>query len=195
MISQYRLYRLIVRGCTISQYRLFVRGGTNSHCLRDITRENHYIFLPPLDTDASQFDISSRARYSFIFKNMEIWEKRARNLVAINSHADLFSLAVYQCLHQESMSVNALSRILEAVAKSIKACYSHVYYIGHRIISDRHNAAITSPKILMDHSSQELRNALINSQQLFDSKVKEVAKSNLETEQHRFLASSAKNTN
>ena len=46
--------------------------------------------------------------------------KRARNLVAINSHADLFSSAAYQCLQQESMSFDALSRFFEAVAKSIK---------------------------------------------------------------------------
>ena len=47
----------------------------------------------------------------------------------------------------------------------------------------------------MDHSNHELRNAPINSQQLFDNKVKEVAKSNFREQQHRFLASSVKNTN
>ena len=38
--------------------------------------------------------------------------------MAINSHTDLFSSAACLCLQQESMSVNALSRVLEAVAKS-----------------------------------------------------------------------------
>ena len=47
----------------------------------------------------------------------------------------------------------------------------------------------------MDHSSHELRNASIISQQLFDNKIKEVAKSNLEAQQHGFLASSANNPN
>ena len=47
----------------------------------------------------------------------------------------------------------------------------------------------------MDHSSHELRNASINSQQLFDNKVKEIAKSNFEAQQHRFLGFSAGNTN
>ena len=37
--------------------------------------------------------------------------KRARKLVAINSHADLFSSAAYLCLQQQSMSVAALSRL------------------------------------------------------------------------------------
>ena len=42
------------------------------------------------------------------------------NLIAINSHADLFSSAAYVCLQQELMLVAALSRLLEALAKSIK---------------------------------------------------------------------------
>ena len=57
----------------------------------------------------------------------------------------------------------------------------------------RRDAAIPSSKILLDHSSHALRNDPINSQLLFDNKIKEVAKSNLEIQQHRFLASSANN--
>ena len=41
-------------------------------------------------------------------KNLEAWEKGVRKLIAINSHADLFSSAAYLCLQQESMSVAAL---------------------------------------------------------------------------------------
>ena len=73
--------------------------------------------IPHLDADASQIDMSSRGKYSVPFKNFGIWEKRAHNLSGINYHADLFSTAAYLCLQQESMSVNALSRLLEAVAK------------------------------------------------------------------------------
>ena len=76
--------------------------------------------IPHLDTDASQLDISSRGKYSIPVKNMEIREKRASNLVAINSHTDLFLLVAYQCLQQESMPVSALSSFLEGVAKSFK---------------------------------------------------------------------------
>ena len=76
--------------------------------------------VPHLESDALLLDMSSRGRYSFLVKSLEYWEKRARKLVAINSHAGLFSSAAYLCLQQESMSVNALSRLLEAVAKSVK---------------------------------------------------------------------------
>ena len=59
----------------------------------------------------------------------------------------------------------------------------------------RHDAAIATLKLLLENSSHELRNAQINSRQLFDNKIKEVAKSNYEAQQQRFLASSSTNTN
>ena len=149
--------------------------------------------IPYLDTDASQLDMSSRGKYSSPIKAIEIWENRACNLVAINSHADLFSSAAYLCQQQVSMSVNALSRLLEAVAKSIKHATAMSTILAIELLQARHGTAIASSKLLLDHSSHKLRNSPINSQQLFDNKVKEVAKSNYEAQQHRFLASYARN--
>ena len=99
---------------------------------------------------------------------------RAHNLVAINSHADLFLSAAYQCLQQEFVSINALSRLLKAIKHA--AAMSAVLAI--ELFQTRCDAPIALSKILMDHSSNELRNAPFNSQHLFGSKVKEVAKSN-----------------
>ena len=48
------------------------------------------------------------------------------------------------------------------------------------------DAAIASSKLLLDISSYELRNAPISSQQIFDNKIKEVAKSNYEAQQLDF---------
>ena len=67
--------------------------------------------------------------------------KRAHSLVAINTHADLVSSAAYQCLQQESVSVNALSRLLAAVAKSIKHAAAMSTILA-RVVSG--NAAIAS---------------------------------------------------
>ena len=91
---------------------------------------------------------------------MEIWEKRAPNLVATNSHADLFSSAAYQCLQQGSVSVNALSRLWEESATAIMTILAIELF------------QLASSKFLMDHSSHELRNVPINSLQLFDNKKK-----------------------
>ena len=148
-----------------------------------------------LNADALQLDMSSRGKYSVPIKNLEIWEKRARNLVAINSQADLFSSAAYLCLQQESMSVNALSRLLEAVAKSVKYAIAMSTILAIELFQARLDIAIASYKLLLDRSSHELRSAPINSQQLFDNKIKEDAKSNYEVQQHRFLVSSTSNTN
>ena len=83
--------------------------------------------------------------------------------MAINSHADLFSSTVYPCLQQDSMSVNALSRLLEAVANSIKHATAMSITLPIELFQAQHNAAIASSKILLDHSSHALRNAPIDS--------------------------------
>ena len=93
----------------------------------------------------------------------------------------------------ESMSVNALSRLLEVVAKSIKRATDMSTILVIELFQARRDAAIASSKIFLDHSSHTLRNDSMNSQLLFDNKIKKMAKSNLETQQHRFLASSASN--
>ena len=84
----------------------------------------------------------------------------------------------YLCLQQESMSVMALSRLLEAVAKLIKHATAMSTILTTEIIQARCDAALASSKILLDNSSYELRNAPINSKTLFDGRIKEVAKAN-----------------
>ena len=100
---------------------------------------------------------------------MEVWEKRARSLLVINSYADLFSSAAYQCLQQESVLVNALSRLLEAEAKSIKHATAMSTILAIELFQARRDAAIATSKILMDLSSHALKNAPSNSQLLFDN--------------------------
>ena len=64
------------------------------------------------------------------------------------------------------MSVYALSRILEVVAKSVKHATAMSTILAQR------DAAIASSKILSNHSSHAQRNAPINSQLFFDNKIK-----------------------
>ena len=86
--------------------------------------------------------------------------KRAYSLVAINSHADLFSSAAYQCLQLESMPVNALSRSSEAVAKSNKHATATSTILAIELFQTRRDAAITSSKILVIH--WELHQLILN---------------------------------
>ena len=147
--------------------------------------------IPQLEADASLLDISNKGRASIPLKNLEAWERKARKLVSINSHADLFSSAAFLCLQQESMSVAALSRLLEAVTKSIKQSTAMSTLLTTEIFQARRDAALASSKLLLVNSSFELRNAPINSKTLFDGRIKEIAKSNFEAQQQRFLASTS----
>ena len=124
-------------------------------------------------------------------KNIEIWEKRAHKLIALNSHADLFSSAAYLCMQQQTMSVPALSRLLEAVAKSIKHATAVSMILAMEIFQARRDAVLAMSKILLDNSNHELRNVPINSKTLFGNKIREVAKGNFEAQQERFLATSS----
>ena len=110
--------------------------------------------IPPLVSDASLIDISNKRRASISIKSLEAWEKKARKLFAINSHSDLFSSAAYLCLQQESMSVTALSRLLEAVAKSIRQATDMSTILTTESFQARRDAALTNSKLLLDNIHQ-----------------------------------------
>ena len=87
------------------------------------------------------------------------------------------------------MSVTALSRLIEAVAKSIKHATAMLTILTTEIFQARRDAGLASSKLLLDNSSYELRNAPINSKTLFDGRIKAVA--NYEVQQQRFLTSTS----
>ena len=74
--------------------------------------------IPPLESEVSLLDVSSKGKCSILMRTIEIWEKRTRQLIAINLHVD-FSTAAYICMQQQIMSMLTLSRLLEAVPKSL----------------------------------------------------------------------------
>ena len=149
--------------------------------LRNSTSQNQFLptdNVPPLEADSFLLDLSNKGRASVQIKNLEAWEKKARKLIAINSHADLFSSAAFLCQQQQSMSVTTLSRLLEAIAKSIKHTTAMSTILTTEIFQARRDAALASLKLLLDNSAYELQNAPINSKTLFAGKIKEVAKTN-----------------
>ena len=86
-------------------------------------------------------------------------------------------------------------RLLEAVAKSIRHSVALSTILATELFQARRNAATATSKLLLENSGYELRNAPINAKSLLGNKIKEVAKSNYEAQQQRFLASSSTNTN
>ena len=91
--------------------------------------------LLQLESEASLLDMSSRGRYSVPMRNLECWEKRARKLVAINLHADLFSSAAYLLSPTRIHVSQRLVQTLVSCGQINKTCYCHVNYFGHRIVS------------------------------------------------------------
>ena len=59
------------------------------------------------------------------------------------------------------MSVNALSRLLEALAISVKHAIAMLTILAIELFQARRDAAIASSKLLLDHFNHELRNAPI----------------------------------
>ena len=104
--------------------------------------------IPPLESEASLLDLSGKGKCSIPLKNIEIWEKRARKLIFIDSHADLFSSAAYFCMQQQTMSVPALSRLLEAVA--IKHATAMSTILATEIFQARRDAVLAVSKLLLD---------------------------------------------
>ena len=141
--------------------------------------------IPPLELEASLLDLSNKGKCSIQMRNLEIWEKRARKLIAINLHAELFSSAAYY------VSVQALSRLLEAVAKLIRHAAAMSTILATEIPQARHDAVLATSKVLFENSNHELRTSPINSKTLFGNKIREVAKASFEAQQQKFLAFSS----
>ena len=89
------------------------------------------------------------------------------------------------------MSVQALSRLLEAVAKSIRHATAMSMILATEILQARRDAVLPTAKVLLENSSHELRNSPINSKTLFGNKIKEVAQANFEAQQQKFMAISS----
>ena len=87
-------------------------------------------------------DLSNKGKCTIPMRNLKSWEKRACKLVVINSHADLFSSAAYLCMQQQTMSAPALSRLLEAIARSIKHATAMSTILATEIFQARRDAVL-----------------------------------------------------
>ena len=75
-----------------------------------------------LDKEASLLgmSVSVNVFHSVSIKNLECYERPARNFMATTTRADLFSTTDFKCLQQEKVNKSVLRRILESMAVSIR---------------------------------------------------------------------------
>ena len=91
--------------------------------------KSHSQFFPT--DNIPQLDLSNKEKCSISMRNLENWEKRARKLVAINSHADLFSFC---CILIYAAAVNVYTSTVKTFGSHSqidKTCYCHVYDVGY----------------------------------------------------------------
>ena len=87
-------------------------------------------------------------------KNLEIWEKKSSQ-----TYSDQFARRsfFFRCIPSSGQSVQALLRLLEAIAKSIRHATAMSTILFMEIFQARRDAVWTTSKILLANSSHELR--------------------------------------
>ena len=104
---------------------------------------------PPIDSDASVLDLSVPNQIGITSSIMEMLENRSRNIVSINSYADLFAAAAFNCLSSESMDTNILSKLLESLVNCIKHSTSLAVVMATELLVSRKEAAINSSRFCL----------------------------------------------
>ena len=140
-----------------------------------------------LDKDASKLGLSLSGSCQIPIKNLDNYEKQLGELLQVLSHSDIFSLAAFKCLQQETLNPNMLSRLLESLAMSIKHSVSLASCLTIELQQARRDAAIHSSKILTDEAKTELRGTPFVNETLFGGQINEVYQRNAEIRRNELI--------
>ena len=147
--------------------------------------------VPKIDKDASLLDLASSGNVNFPVKSLETMERQAKNMVTINSYADLFTAAsVKKALESDNLDAPMLKRLLSSIVSCLKHSSSMAMILTVELLQVRREAAIERSKILTETTKNKLRSVPIFSEFLFGGQVAALQKSNSEYQQQRFIASS-----
>ena len=146
--------------------------------------------VPKIDKDASLLDLASSGNVNFPVKSLETMERQARNMVTINSYADLFTAASVKALESDNLDAPMLKRLLSSIVSCLKHSSSMAVILTVELLQARREAAIERSKILTAATKNKLRSVPIVSEFLFGGQVAALQKSNSESQQQSFIASS-----
>ena len=146
--------------------------------------------VPIIDEDASLLDLASSGNVHFPVKSLETMERQARNMVTINSYADRFTAASVKILESDNLDAPMLNRLLNSIVSCLKHSSSMAVILAVELLQARKEAAIEWSNILTEATKNKLRSVPISSESLFDSQVAALQKSNSESQQQSFIASS-----
>ena len=144
--------------------------------------------VPKLDRDASLLDLTSSGNVSLPLKSLETMERQARNMVSINSYADLFTAASVKALESDNLDAPMLKRLLSSIVTCLKHSSSMSVVLAVELLQARREAAIDKSKILTETTKSKLRSVPISAESLFGGKIAELQKFRLSAaEFHCFL--------
>ena len=146
--------------------------------------------VPKIDKDASLLDLAFSGNVNFPVKSLETMERQARNMVTINSYADLFTAASVKALESDNLDAPMLKRLLSSIVSCLKHSSSMAVILTVELLQARREAAIEGSKILTEATKNKLRSVPIFSEFLFGGQVAALQKSNSESQQQSFIASS-----
>ncbi|MEW8547330.1 MAG: hypothetical protein AB2693_27800 [Candidatus Thiodiazotropha sp.] len=146
--------------------------------------------VPKLDKDASLLDLSSSGNASIPLKTLDTMERQVRNMITINSYADIFAAASVKSLQSDDLDANLLKRMLSSLVNCLKHSSSMAVVLATELLQSRREAAIEKSKILTDTAKDKLRSIPISTETLFGGQVAEIQKTNSESQQQKFIASS-----
>ena len=76
--------------------------------------------IPKVDKDASKLDLSTTGSINVSSKFLESMERQARNVISINSYADLFATSAFSTMQSDDMDTNMLRRLVQALVNCLK---------------------------------------------------------------------------
>ena len=140
-----------------------------------------------LDKDANKLNLSLSGSCQIPTKNLENYEKQLRELLRVLSHSDIFSVAAFKCLQQETPNPNMLSMILESLSMAIKHSVSLASILTIQVQQARRDAAIHSSKILLDQAKDDLRNIPFANDTLFGGRINDIYQQNAEARRNELI--------
>ena len=148
--------------------------------------------IPKVDKDASKLDLSTTGSINVSSKFLESMERQARNVISINSYADLFATctSAFSTMQSDDMDTNMLRRLVQALVNCLKHSTNLSFLMAVELMLARRELAISGSKILTESSKDSLRSIPFSVNSLFGGKISEIQKANSETHQQKLIAES-----
>ena len=146
--------------------------------------------IPKVDKDASKLDLSTTGSVNVSSKFLESMERQARNVISINSYADLFATSAFSTMQSNDMDTNMLRRLVQALVNCLKHSTNLSFLMAVELMLARRELAISGSKILTESSKDSLRSIPFSVNSLFGGKISEIQKANSETHQQKLIADS-----